>query len=89
MREQSQINNMTKSFRIFAILQRMELKALQLKSFFYQRINIWNDQPKEVVKRRLDQAWGNHSLRFWSTICVIFFDMIIKETLSLRNVKHK
>lgn len=56
MREQSQINNMTKSFRIFAILQRMELKALQLKSFFYQCINIWNDQPKEVVKRRLDQA---------------------------------
>jgi hypothetical protein len=48
------------------------VRGVQSKSFFYRCINTWNNLPRDVVnaksiqnfKRRLDQAWENHSLRF-------------------------
>ena len=69
----------------------MELtKGVQLESFYYGCINTWNDQPKEDVnppsiqffKRRLDQARGNHSLRFGQQF-TIFLNIVIRRDLKL------
>ena len=64
--------NRKHEFQIIPNFAKDGVRGVQSKSFFYRCINTWNDLPKEVVnatsiqsfKRRLDQAWRNHPLRF-------------------------
>ena len=64
--------NRKHDFQVIPNFAKDGVRGVQSKSFFYRCINIWNDLPREVVsapsiqsfKRRLDQAWGNHPLRF-------------------------